>query len=109
MIKNEFRKLDDYLVESLKDPKEAQAFLNTILEEFQEDNDFEAFSNALEILIKAQGSLSGFSKDSSISRTHLYRIINNEVQPQFITIANILKSLGFKLSVRRNRKLRPAH
>jgi len=102
------RKLEDYLTESLKDTKEAQAFLTAALEEFQEDNDFEAFANALEILIKAQGSVSQFSKDTDINRTHLYRIINNEVQPQFSTISNILKSLGFKLSVKRTKKLKTA-
>jgi len=102
--KTKFRKLDDYLTESLKDPKEAQAFLNAALEELQEDNNIEAFSNALNILIRSQGSISEFAKNTAINRTHLYRITGNAVQPQFSTITNILNHLGFKLSVKRPRK-----
>jgi probable addiction module antidote protein len=106
---NKFRNLDEYLVESLKDPKEAQAFLNVALEEFQDDNDFDSLSNALEVVIKAQGSVSQLSKDTDISRTHIYRIMNNETQATFSMISNILKALGFKLSVKRSKKLRTAH
>lgn len=102
------RKLEEYLIESLNDPKEAKAFLNAALEEFQEDNDFQAFGNTIELLIKSQGSMSNFAKETDINRTHLYRIINNEVQPQFSTVSNILKSLGFKLSIKKVGKLKPA-
>lgn len=104
-----YRKLDDYLIETLKDNKEAQNFLNAALEEFQEDNDLEALTNAFELLIKAQGSVSQFSKDTNISRTHIHRIINNETQPAFTTITTILNNLGFKLSVKRVKKLKHAH
>jgi probable addiction module antidote protein len=103
------RKLDEYLINSLKDPKEAQAYMNVILEDFQKNNDFEAFSLALEILVKAQGSISQFANETDVSRTHLYRIFNSEVQPQFVTIANIFKSLGFKLSVKPIKRLKTAH
>lgn len=103
-----YRKLDEYLIESLKDAKEAKHFLNAALDEFQEDNNMEALSNALELLIKAQGSISQLSKDTNISRTHIHRIINNETQPTLTTIAAILKALGFKLTVKKAGKLRHA-
>ena len=95
-----FRTFDDYLVESLQDPEEAQAFLNAALEDFQEDNDLKAFLLALEILIKSKSTVSKFAQQSEINRTHIYKILNNEVQPQFNTINNILKNLGFQLSVK---------
>jgi probable addiction module antidote protein len=104
-----YRKLDEYLIESLKDEKEAKHFLNAALDEFQEDNDMAALSNALDLLIRAQGSISQLSKSTNISRTHIHRIINNETQPTLSTITAILKSLGFKLSVKKAGKLKFAH
>lgn len=100
------RKLEDYLIESLQDKKEAKAFLDVILEEYQQDNNLEAFANALELLIRAQGNISEFTKKAKIDRSHIYKIMKNETQPQFLTVSKILNSLGFQLTVKR---IKPKH
>ncbi|OGI04931.1 MAG: hypothetical protein A2Y25_00715 [Candidatus Melainabacteria bacterium GWF2_37_15] len=101
MVTNRSIKFDDFLVERLKDKKEAKAFLDAILEEYQQDNNFEAFANALELLIRAQGNISEFTKKANIDRSHIYKIMKNETQPQFLTVSKILNSLGFQLTVKK--------
>jgi probable addiction module antidote protein len=104
-----FTDFDEFMIDRLKDPKESQAFLNASLEAYQEDKDLKAFTLALELLIKAQGNVSEFAKDSKLNRSHLYSIFKNEGKPQFDTVLNILLNLGFQLSVKPLKKRRFAH
>ena len=99
--KKEFKniKFDDILNEQLKDPVIAQEFLNVALEEYQNDEDTDAFLLVLEKLIKAQMPVSEFAKESKIERSHLYKILKKKVKPQFHTINRLLRSAGFKLQV----------
>lgn len=92
-------KFDDLLSEQLKDPEVAQEFLNVALEEYQNDNDNEAFLLALEKLIKSQTTMTEFADKAKIERSHLYKILKKKVKPQFSTINNLLKIVGFKLKV----------
>jgi probable addiction module antidote protein len=92
---------DEFAVNRLKDPKEAKAFLEVVLEEYQKDNNFEEFSSALELLIRAQGSISEFTRKTKMDRAHIYKIMKNETQPQFLTISKILNTLGFQLTIKK--------
>lgn len=91
------RKYDEYLIQTLKDPKEAEGFLNASLELYMEDNDAMALMLSLEHLARAKYSITQMAKQTGIPRQNLYRIFDNETNPNFNTIFILIKSLGFKL------------
>jgi probable addiction module antidote protein len=95
------RKYEDYLIESLKDPEEAEAYLNASLEAYMEDNDSQALMLALEHLARAKYSITEMAKQAGVKRQHLYKIFDNESNPGFNTIFMIIKSLGFTLEAKR--------
>lgn len=95
------RNYEDYLIEKLKDPEYAEEYLNASIEAFLEDNDTKALMITFEHLTRANHSISGLAKNAGISRQHLYRIFDNEAIPNFATVLQILKALGFKIEAKR--------
>ena len=59
------------------------------LKDYLEDGDFNSFYRALEIVIKAKDTVSGFAEKVGMSRTHLYSIFKSEKEPKFSTIVKI--------------------
>ena len=92
-------KLDKLILEDLKTDKDIKEWLAVSLEEYTENNDFNAFFRSLEYAVKAKNSISGISKKTGISRSNLYAIFKGEVHPQMNTVIKILKELGYKLKV----------
>src|SRR3989339_63119 len=92
--KSMYKDINDYIIEKLKDPEEAELYLNAALEDYMEDFDAAALVIVLRNLVMAQGSVTEFAKRAGINRQHMYKIFNNEVKPQFDTISEILKALG---------------
>lgn len=93
------RKFEYFLIEDFKNPQEALAFFQVTIEEFLENNDLTHFNHALDLLIKSQGSVSQFAKNTGISRTHLYKIFKSKSEPKLSTLKNILKELGYKITI----------
>ena len=91
--------LENYIVNDLKSDEEIKLFLNASLKEYLEDGDFNSFYRALEIVIKAKDTVSGFAKKVGMSRSHLYSLFKNEKEPKFSTIAKIFQELGYELEV----------
>jgi len=91
--------LENLILKDLKSEADIKEWLSLSLDEYIEDNDFNAFYHSLEYAIKAKDSISGMSKKTGISRSNLYSIFKGEVQPQMSTIIKILKELGYKLKV----------
>jgi probable addiction module antidote protein len=96
------KKFNDYLVKSLKDPKEASAYLNVALEEYKKDNDSEAFLLALRDVAEACGGLSSLSEKTKLNRQNLYKVLSSKGNPRLQTFGNILNGLGFQLSITPN-------
>ncbi|MFH1565527.1 MAG: addiction module antidote protein [bacterium] len=96
------RKFNDYLIKSLKDPKEASAYLNVALEEYKKDNDAEAFLLALRDVAEARGGISKLAQKTKLNRQNLYRALSGKGNPQLITLGNILNGLGFHFSIHAN-------
>jgi probable addiction module antidote protein len=92
-----YRDMDNYILELLKDPKEAEAYLNASIDVYMEDGNTAAFCIALEHLVKSRCPVAEFSEKNSINRKQLYRIFRNEINPSMETVFKILKSLGFKI------------
>ena len=100
------RPLHDDLVELLKDPREACAYLNAALEE----GDRRVFLEALREVAEARGGMSALSRNAKLHRVNLYRILSKQGNPQIQSLENILKVLGLRLAVMEDKspKLRKA-
>lgn len=93
------RKFKEVLREDLKNPLEAKAYIEVALENYEEDNDTEAFLMALRDVTEAQGGISKLAQRTHLNRQNLYRALSNQGNPKLNTIGMILHGLGFKLSI----------
>ena len=85
-----------YLIESLKDPLEAAAYLAAVFE----DGDFEHISLALKNVAEARRSGSEANSDWETC----YQSLAQDEIPALPTIVSLLNQLGLKLSVTTNDK-----
>ena len=93
------RTFKEALYEDLKDPLEAKAYIEIALENYEEDNDLEAFLMALRDVAHAQGGITKLAERTHLNRQNLYRALSNKGNPKLDTIGTILHGLGFKLSI----------
>ena len=91
--------LESYIVNDLKSDENIKLYLNASLKDYLDDGDFNSFYRALEIVIKAKDTVSGFAKKAGMSRAHLYSIFKSEKEPKFSTIVKIFQELGYELEV----------
>lgn len=90
-----------YLIESLKDPKEAQAYLNACLA----DEDGRVFLLALKNVLEAQGgSIALLADQTDLNRENLYRILSEKGNPKLTSIRSVLHALGLELAVQPHKK-----
>ncbi|HAU1765479.1 TPA: putative addiction module antidote protein [Legionella pneumophila] len=85
----------NYLIESLKDPKEAAGYLNAALE----DGDVDGFLEALRNVVDAQGGMTTLAKKTTKGRESLYKTISKTGNPYLRNTNEILHALGFQLAV----------
>jgi probable addiction module antidote protein len=83
------------LVDSLRDPEEAAAYLSAALEEI----DKELFLLALRNVADAQGGLSRLAEATGLNRENLYRMLSDKGNPEFYSLVTLLDALGFQLTV----------
>lgn len=86
---------EEYLREWLKDPENAAAFLNSVIE----DEKREFFLLALRNVVKASGGMTFVADMSDISRTTLYRALSRRGNPDFSQVTTLLNSMGLRLTV----------
>jgi len=90
----------DMLIESLKDPKEALAYLNSILEECHDCDEEESqklLLLALNNIAQAQGGIAKLSKKSGLGRESLYKTLSPKGNPKLTTLTNVIHAMGFDL------------
>jgi probable addiction module antidote protein len=85
------------LLESLKDPEEAAAYLNAALEEESQDAE-ELFLLALRNVAEAYG-VAKLAVEAELSRESLYRTLSAKGNPRLSTIGALLDALGLRLAV----------
>jgi probable addiction module antidote protein len=85
---------DDYLIESLKDSGRAEAYLKAALE----DGDPRVFLQALRNVAQARG-VSKVAAKSKLNRESLYKMMSKRGNPSLQSLAALLSSLGFRLTV----------
>ncbi len=85
----------EYLIESLRDPREAEAYLNAALEE----EDPELFLLALRNVAEAQGGIAQLAEKANLNRESLYKLLSERGNPELRSLDALLHALGFRLAV----------
>lgn len=82
----------DYLIESLKDPVEAEAYLNAALE----DEDYRVFLLALRDVADAYG-ITQVANIADLNRENIYRMLSPKGNPRISSIVAVLRAIGVRL------------
>ena len=88
-------KYEDGLKTALLNPEEAAAYLDSALEE----NDQEVFLLALRDIAEARG-FSNVAQEALLNRENLYRMLSSTGNPRLSSLMTLLRSLGLRLSVK---------
>ena len=92
------KKYRDLLLQDLKDPKEAVAYFNAILEECKECDEEEAKQlvlQALKNIADAQGGITELAAKTKLGRQSLYKTLSPNGNPKLSTIITITNALLF--------------
>lgn len=90
------------LIESLKDPSEAAAYLTAAIE----DVDKEVFLLAMRNVALAHGGMSTIAKKAHINRESLYRMLSKKGNPELKSVFNLLHVVGLKISIEPKKRRR---
>lgn len=83
------------LIESLKDPCEAAAYLNAAIEE----GDRAVFLLALRNVAEAHGGMAAIARKANLSRESLYRMLSGKGNPEIKSLYTLLHAIGLRLAV----------
>ena len=95
------RNYQDSLVASLRDPKEAAAYLDAALEA----GDRAAFLLAIRNVIDALGGMTQIARNAGLNRENLYRVLSEKGNPELNSLEKLLKALGLRLAVGVDQKM----
>jgi probable addiction module antidote protein len=91
------KKYKDDLIESLRDPNEAEAYLDAAIE----DGDINVFLLALRDVVEAKfGGISKLAQKTKLNRENLYRILSIKGNPEIRSLEAMIVALGFRLAVK---------
>lgn len=92
---------DDMLIESLKNPKEAIAYLNAALEECMDGSQESQMLLliALKNVAKAQGGMSELAQKTGLGRESLYKTLSSKGNPKLTTLTSLVNAMGFDLKI----------
>ncbi len=94
-----YRKFKDYHIEQLRDPEDAKIYLSVALEDYEKNEDIDAFLLAVKDVAEAQGDMSKLAERVSLTDEGLYKVLSANGNPQLNTMRKILHELGFKFSI----------
>ncbi len=84
------------LLERLKDPQEAAAYLDAALE----DGDTEVFLLALRDVAEARlGGIATLAQQTGLNRETLYRTLSEKGNPELASLDKLLHAVGLRLAV----------
>ena len=84
------------LIERLKDPAEAAAYLEAVLE----DGDQAAIMIALRHVAQARGGLARIARMSKLTREATYKMLSKSGNPELRSLAAVLKATGLRIAVK---------
>jgi probable addiction module antidote protein len=80
--------------ESLETKEDIAAYLDAVLE----DGDPDLLKAALGDIARAKG-MTEIAEAAGVGRTNLYKALSPDGNPEFATVAKVLKALGLKLRI----------
>ena len=83
------------LIEALKDPREAAAYLNAAMEE----DDRAVFLLGLRNVAEAHGGMASVAEKAHLNRENLYRMLSEKGNPEIKSFLCLLRSIGLKLTI----------
>ncbi len=87
---------EDWLVESLKDPNEAAAYLEAAIE----DGDQAVLMLALRQVAQAQGGIAKIARKAKLTREATYRMLSKAGNPELRSLTALLAATGLRLAVK---------
>lgn len=90
-----YKSYHSYLIESLKDPAEAAAYLDAVFE----DGELEPILLALKNVAEARRSTASTPDEPDANWETCYRLLSQGEVPGILLISKLLNSLGLKFSV----------
>ncbi len=99
MDNRKFRTFDEYMEEDFKNhPEQVEGFLETVLEEYENDPDETALFLALRHIVKAKGGMKLLAEKADIPRESLYQILTSDGNPTIRIFRRIIRALGYTFS-----------
>lgn len=90
---------EEHMNEVLQDEEYQKMYLNSAIQEFITDGDYDLFFQSLEQVVRSRMSISELSQKTGITRKALYEMFKGERTPRLDTIGKLLKELGYTLQV----------
>ncbi|MCL4380103.1 putative addiction module antidote protein [Candidatus Dependentiae bacterium] len=92
---------NEYLIEKLKDPKRAVAYLNAVLEDCKDGSkeSQQLLLLAFKAVAEAQGGMTEIAKKSSLSRESLYKALSKQGNPKLTTLTALVNAMGFEIKL----------
>jgi DNA-binding phage protein len=95
MERRRVKKHRESLLERLKKPEYAAAYLTAVLRE----DGLAGMLEALKDVIDAAGSSAGFAREAEISRSSLYKMASRRGNPTVANLRDVLLKLGLDVSI----------
>ena len=89
------RPFEEYLIESLKDPEEAQGYLFVALEEYSQDRVMDSLLDSLHSIAAAKGGTLRATEKSVVDQNTLSQVPKVSPSPQWETV---IEALGMSFS-----------
>lgn len=93
------KKYKALLIESLKNPKEALAYLNVILDETRDESEEsqKLLLMALKDIAEAQGGIALLAEKTGLGRESLYKTLSSKGNPRLNTLTTLIHAMGFDI------------
>lgn len=85
---------DDWLIEQLKDPVEAAAYLEAVIQE----GDQAAIMLALRQVAQAQGGIAEIARKANLTREATYKMLSKSGNPELRSLTAVLEAAGLRIS-----------
>ena len=87
---------EDWLIERLKDPVEAAAYVEAVIA----DGDQAAVMLALRQVAQAQGGVAAIARKAKLTREATYRMLSSTGNPELRSLTALLAATGLRLAVK---------
>ena len=87
---------EDWLIERLKDPAEAAAYLEAVIQE----RDQAALMLALRQVARARGGVAEIARKAKLTREATYRILSRSGNPELRSLTSVLEAAGLRIAVK---------